>query len=66
MPFVCMLIAARGWDVNGAIITGMRTAFLQLPGKALYALSPDVELKGKSMDDIAGQLPGMTKSTVKQ
>jgi 2-haloacid dehalogenase len=57
----CMLIAAHGWDVTGAMLAGMRAAFLERPGKALYPLGPDVELKGKGMDDIADQLVAMSK-----
>jgi hypothetical protein len=34
---------------------------LERPGKALYPLGPDVELKGKGMDDIADQLVAMLK-----
>jgi 2-haloacid dehalogenase len=56
----CMLIAAHGWDVTGAMLAGMRAAFLERPGKALYPLGPDVELKGKGMDDIADQLVAMS------
>ena len=45
----CMLIAAHGWDVAGATITGMRSAFVERPGKTLYPLGPDIELKGKDL-----------------
>lgn len=55
----CMLIAAHGWDVAGATITGMRAAFVERPGKTLYPLGPDIELKGKTLIDIANQLIAM-------
>jgi 2-haloacid dehalogenase len=57
----CMLIAAHGRDVTGAMLAGMRAAFLERPGKALYPLGPDVELMGKGMDVIADQLVAMVK-----
>jgi 2-haloacid dehalogenase len=57
----CMLIAAHGWDVTGATIAGMRSAFLERPGKALYPLGPDVELRGSDMGAIADQLAAMPK-----
>ena len=39
-----MLIAAHGWDVTGARLTGMRAAFIARPGKTLYPLGPEVEI----------------------
>jgi len=55
----CMLVAAHGWDVAGATITGMRAAFLERAGKALYPLGPDIEIRGKDMVAIADQLVAM-------
>jgi 2-haloacid dehalogenase len=55
----CMLIAAHGWDVAGATTTGMRAAFVERPGKTLYPLGPDIELKGKDLNGIADQLIAM-------
>ena len=38
-----MMVAAHGWDVAGASEAGMKTAFLERPGQALYPLgqTPD-------------------------
>ena len=55
----CMLVAAHGWDVAGATISGMRAAFLQRPGKALYPLGPDIEVRGKDMVAVADQILAM-------
>ena len=57
----CMLIAAHGWDVTGATIAGMRSAFLERPGKTLYPLGPDIELRGRDMVAVADQLVAMPK-----
>jgi 2-haloacid dehalogenase len=57
----CMIIAAHGWDVAGATIAGMRAAFLERPGKTLYPLGPDVEIRGRDMDAVADQLVAMPK-----
>ena len=40
----CMLVAAHGWDIAGALWAGMRAAFLARPGKQLYPLSPQPEI----------------------
>lgn len=45
--------------VAGATITGMRAAFLERSGKALYPPGPDIEIKGKDMVAIADQLVAM-------
>ncbi|HEX9881210.1 MAG TPA: HAD family hydrolase, partial [Hyphomicrobium sp.] len=36
----CMLIAAHGWDIAGALWAGWRAAFLSRPGAQLYPLAP--------------------------
>lgn len=40
----CMLIAAHGWDVAGALWADMRAAFLARAGQQLYPLAPDPEI----------------------
>ena len=40
----CMLVAAHGWDIAGALWAGMRGAFLARPGKQLYPLAPEPEI----------------------
>lgn len=39
----CMLIAAHGWDVAGAMAAGLRAAFIARPGQQLYPLAPKPE-----------------------
>ena len=55
----CMLIAAHGWDVTGAVTSGMRAAFLERPGKALYPLGPGVEIRVRDMVAVADRLVEM-------
>lgn len=40
----CMMIAAHGWDVAGAMAAGMRAIFIERPGQQLYPLAPRPEL----------------------
>lgn len=40
----CMLIAAHGWDIAGAIWAGWRGAFISRPGAQLYPLAPKPEI----------------------
>ena len=35
-----LMVAAHGWDVNGALIAGMQGAFIEREGQSLYSLSP--------------------------
>lgn len=39
-PEECLLIAAHGWDIAGAIESGMQAAFIQRKGSAVYPLGP--------------------------
>ncbi|MDR5591200.1 haloacid dehalogenase type II [Christiangramia sp. SM2212] len=43
-----MMVAAHGWDVTGAMRAGLKTAFIQRPGKSVFPLSdkPDVQTTG--------------------
>lgn len=52
----CMLIAAHGWDVAGALRAGMRAAFLARPGKSLYPLASEPELVAKDLEVVAEKL----------
>ncbi|CAL68399.1 haloacid dehalogenase type II [Christiangramia forsetii] len=40
-----MMVAAHGWDITGAMRAGLRTAFIQRPGKFIFPLSqkPTIE-----------------------
>ncbi len=40
----CMLIAAHGWDVAGAIWAGWRAAFVSRPGQQIFPLAPKTEI----------------------
>jgi 2-haloacid dehalogenase len=40
----CMLIAAHGWDIAGALWAGWRAAFISRPGAQLYPLAPAPEI----------------------
>jgi 2-haloacid dehalogenase len=57
----CMLVACHGWDVAGATLAGMRAAFVERPGKALYPLGPEIELVGRDMVAVADHLIAMPK-----
>lgn len=39
----CMLIAAHGWDVAGALWAGWRATFIGRPGQQVYPLAPETE-----------------------
>jgi 2-haloacid dehalogenase len=51
-----MMIAAHGWDMAGASNAGMRTAFIERPGKVLYPLAPAPELTVPNLLKLAEQL----------
>jgi len=40
-----MMVAAHGWDITGAMRAGLKTAFIQRPGKFIFPLSqkPTIE-----------------------
>ena len=39
-----MMVAAHGWDVGGAKLAGLKTAFVARPGQQLYPLAPEPDL----------------------
>ncbi|MCG1036761.1 haloacid dehalogenase type II [Polaribacter sargassicola] len=43
-PEDCMLIAAHGWDVAGALWAGFRAAFISRPGQQLFPLALETEI----------------------
>lgn len=55
----CMLIAAHGWDVAGALWAGARAAFIARPQQELYPLAPLPEIHEKNLLDIAKKLIAM-------
>jgi 2-haloacid dehalogenase len=43
-PEDCLLVAAHGWDIAGALWAGWRAVFLSRPGAQLYPLAPAPEI----------------------
>ena len=48
-PSDCLLVAAHGWDIAGAIWAGWRAAFISRPGAQLYPLAPKPEINEKDL-----------------
>ncbi|PPK94006.1 MULTISPECIES: haloacid dehalogenase type II [Nonlabens] len=55
-PEECMLIAAHGWDIAGALWAKWRGAFIGRPGAQLYPLAPNPEFNEKDLKLITNQL----------
>lgn len=55
-PDECMLIAAHGWDVAGALWAGLRAAFVARPGAQLYPLAPEPEIVAPDIAAVASRL----------
>ncbi|MGT1696601.1 hypothetical protein ACVPTE_23550 [Salmonella enterica subsp. enterica serovar Winslow] len=51
-----MMVAAHGWDVGGAKLAGMHTAFVTRPGQCLYPLAPSPDLLVDNLRQLAGIL----------
>tara|TARA_R110002051_G_scaffold255120_2_gene314181 strand:+ start:13024 stop:13737 length:714 start_codon:yes stop_codon:yes gene_type:complete len=49
----CMLIAAHGWDVAGALWAGWRAAFISRPGQQEYPLAPKTEIVAPNLKKAA-------------
>jgi 2-haloacid dehalogenase len=58
-PNNVMLIAAHGWDITGALSSGLQAAFIQRKGKSLYPLSAKPQFTGNTLSDIADMLIAM-------
>ena len=52
-PEECMLIAAHGWDVGGALWAGWRAAFVSRPGQQIFPLAPKTEITESDLQKIA-------------
>lgn len=52
-PEECMLIAAHGWDVAGALWAGWRAAFVSRPGQQLFPLAPKTEIVKPDLSGVA-------------
>lgn len=50
------LVAAHGWDVAGALHAGCKAAFVARPGKGLDPLSPEPDVVGKDVLEVARKL----------
>lgn len=52
-PKECMLIAAHGWDVAGALWAGWRAAFISRPGQQIFPLAPKTEIVESDLKKLA-------------
>ena len=48
-----LLVAAHGWDTYGAHRAGLRTAFVQRPGQALFPLAPAPDFVVRDLAELA-------------
>lgn len=60
-PGRCMLIAAHGWDIAGALWAGWRGAFLSRPGAQLYPLADRPELVTPTLQGTADALVSLAE-----
>lgn len=51
-----MLVAVHGWDVTGAMKTGMNAAFVERKGQSLYSLVSPPDIKGKDISEVAKKI----------
>lgn len=55
-PNECLLVAAHGWDIAGALWAGWRAAFISRPGAQLYPLSATPEISEVDLRMVADKL----------
>lgn len=55
-PNECLLIAAHGWDIAGALWANWRAAFISRPGAQLYPLAEKPEIVASNLTEIANKL----------
>ncbi|PWJ60248.1 2-haloacid dehalogenase [Dyadobacter jejuensis] len=60
-PSDCLLVAAHGWDVAGALWAGWRAAFVSRPGQQIYPLAPATEITAPNLKEIAHALISLPK-----
>jgi len=60
-PEECMLIAAHGWDVAGALWAGWRAAFVSRPGKQIFPLAPKTEINEPNLLKVSEKLIKLKK-----
>jgi len=52
----CMLVAAHGWDIAGALWAGWQGAFISRPGQQLFPLAPKPEINEPNLLNIARRI----------
>ena len=52
----CLLVAAHGWDIAGAVWAGWQGAFISRPGQQLFPLAPLPEINKPNLLAIAKEL----------
>ena len=52
----CLLVAAHGWDIAGALWAGWRGAFISRPGAQLYPLGPKPEINQSNLTLVTEKL----------
>lgn len=55
-PNECLLVAAHGWDIAGALWANWRGAFISRPGAQLYPLAPNPEINEINLKIVADKL----------
>jgi 2-haloacid dehalogenase len=55
-PNECLLVAAHGWDIAGALWANWRGAFIGRPGAQLYPLAPNPEINEVNLKLATDQL----------
>lgn len=55
-PNECLMIAAHGWDIAGAIWAGWRGAFVARPGQQLFPLAPLPEINEPNLLEVSKKL----------
>ena len=60
-PNECLLIAAHGWDIAGAIWANWRGAFISRPGAQLYPLAAKPEIIESNLTLVAKKLIALKK-----
>ncbi|MDO6596286.1 haloacid dehalogenase type II [Oceanihabitans sp. 2_MG-2023] len=55
-PSECLLIAAHGWDIAGALWANWRGAFISRPGAQLYPLAEKPEIIASNLTEVATKL----------
>ncbi|AFM05456.1 2-haloalkanoic acid dehalogenase, type II [Bernardetia litoralis DSM 6794] len=57
----CMMVAAHGWDIAGALWAGWRGAFISRPGQQLYPLADLPEISEPNLELIVQKLIALKK-----